>query len=188
MPGNLTRLGRGVNDRDTSDGSHEPKGATQLLQCFRVYVMAVVYYARESVKFELTWALEDYRFRLAQYSYAYKFDSVRDYNHAFMNARRHEGQDDPLAWRTEDPRCSMLLRLKINPNEATKPSATKQTPSGYGICRNFNEGRCTREHCRYSHICLNCQQSHPANACQRPQTTGSAANATPLGNRVSRPE
>ena len=158
----------------------------QLLQCFGVYAMVIVFYAKESAKFELTWALEDYRFGLAEHSY--KFDSLCNYNYAFMNARRHEGQENPVAWRTEDPRCSMLLRLKASPHEAPKPSASKSATPGYGVCRNFNQGRCTRAHCKYSHICLNCQQNHPANACQRPQTTASAANTTPLGNRVSRPE
>ena len=162
-----------------------------MLQCFGVYAMAVIYYAQPSARLELTWALEEYRYRLADYSYANKFDSLREYNYAFMTARILEGQDNALAWRTEDQRCTILLRLKTSPNEATRPSAAyvaKSALPGHGVCRNFNEGRCTREHCKYSHICLNCQQNHPANTCQRTQTSASAANTISLGNRVSRPE
>ena len=187
----LTKLGRGLTNRGTSDGPQDPKGVTQLLQCFGVYAVAVIYYSRSSARLELAMALEEYRYRLAEYSYAYKFDSLREYNYAFMTARILEGQDDALAWRAEDQRCHILLRLKTSSNEATKPpvgNAAKSVPPGYGICRNFNEGRCTREHCKYSHICLNCQQAHAANTCQKTQTAASAANSTPLGNRVSRPE
>ena len=153
--------------------------------------MAVIYYAQPSAKLELTWALEEYRFRLIEYSYSYKFDSLKEYNYAFMKARISEGQENTVAWRTEDHRCTILLRLKTSPNEAARPSqghAAKSTLPGNGICRNFNEGHCTREHCKYSHICLKCQQAHPANTCYKAQTSASAANTTPLGNRVSRPE
>lgn len=184
----LTKLGHGLTHRGDSDTPQDPKGVTQLMQCFGVYASAIIWFARESVRLELTMALEEYRYRLAEYSYVYKFDSLREYNYAFMTARTLEGPDDPLAWRTEDPRCSILLRLKVSPQEATRPSAPKSALPGHGVCRNFNEGRCTREQCRYSHICLNCQQNHPANTCQRPQTSASAANTTPLGNRVSRPD
>lgn len=31
-----------------------------------------------------------------EHSYSYKFDSLCNYNYAFMNARRHEGQEDPV--------------------------------------------------------------------------------------------
>lgn len=134
---------------------------------------------------------KEYRYRLPEYSYSYKFDSLREYNYAFMIARILGGQDNALAWRTEDQRCTILLRLKTSSNEATKPSAgyaTKSALPGHGVCRNFNEGRCTREHCKYSHICLNCQQAHPASTCQKAQTSASAANTTPLRNRISRPK
>ena len=190
-PEDLTKLGRGLTNRGATDGPQDPKGVTQMLQCFGVYAVSIIWYAEPSNKLDLTMALEEYRYRLAEYSYSYKFDSLREYNYGFMTARILEGQEDAKAWRTEDQRCHMVLRLKLSPNETTRPpvgNAAKSVPPGHGICRNFNEGRCTREHCKYSYICLNCQQGHPANTCQRPQTTASAANTTPLGNRVSRPE
>ena len=130
MPANLTKLGHGVTDWRNSDAPQELKGVTQMLQCFGVYAMAVIFYAEESARLDLTLALEEYRYRLANYSYAYKFDSLREYNYAFMNARRLEGQDDPLAWRTEDPRCHILLRLKASRHRVARPSAAKSAPSG----------------------------------------------------------
>ena len=154
---NLTKLGQNVTDRGDSEAAQEPRGVAQLLQCFGVYAMAVIFFADESTRLDLTLALEEYRYRLANYSFAYKFDSLREYNYSFMNARRIEGQDKPMAWRTEDQRCFMQLRLKASPQEAAKPSAPRNVSSGYGICRNFNEDRCTREHCKYRYICLNCQ-------------------------------
>ena len=188
---NLTKLGHGLINRGFSDTLQDLKGTTQMIQCFGVYAMAVIYFAEPFKRLQLTWALEEYRYRLADYSYAYKFDSVREYNYAFMTARILEGQDDVVEWRKEDQRCTLLLRLKTSSNEATKPPsgyAAKSALSGYRICRNFNEGRCTREHCKYSHICLNCQHNHPSNTCQKAQTSASAANSVPLGSRVSRPE
>ena len=184
-PQDLAKLGHGLINKGDSDTHQDLRGVVQLIQCFGVYAMAVIYYAQPSAKFELTWALEEYRNRLADYSYSYKFDSLKEYNYAFMRARISEGQEDALAWRTEDYRCIIHLRLKTGPNEAIKPPggyAAKSTLPGYGICRYFNEGRCTRERCKYSHICLNCQQNHSANTCQKPQTSASAANSIPQGN------
>ena len=96
-----------------------------MLQCFGVYATTVIHYVRESVRLELTLALEEYRYRLAKYSYSYKFDSLREYNYAFLNARILEGQENALVWRTEDQRRAFLLRLKTSSNEATRapPSA-----------------------------------------------------------------
>ena len=125
--------------------------------------MAVIYYAKESARLDLTWALEEYRYRLADYSYAYKFNSLRGYNYVSMTTRILEGQEDPLAWRTEDSRCSILLRLKISPNEVPRFLAAQSAIPGYGICKNSNNSRCIRKVCTYSHICLKCQQKPPAN-------------------------
>ena len=142
MPANLTKLGHGVTHREVSNAPQEPKGITQMLQCFGVYAMAVIFYAEESARLDLTLALEAYRYRLANYSYAYKFDSLREYNYAFMNARRLEGQDNPLAWRTEDPRCHILLRLKGSLKKVTRPSAASSAPSGYNVRNSFELYRC----------------------------------------------
>ncbi len=66
------------------------------------------------------------------------------------------------------------------------PVGPKSSSSrGPFICRNFNKGRCTREHCKYSHICLNYQHDHPVNTCSK---THSATNQIPLKNRISKAE
>ena len=88
---NLTKLGQNVTDRGDSDAAQKPKGVAQLLQCFGVYAVAVIFFADESIRLDLTMALEEYRYRLASYSLTYKFDSLREYNHSFINVRRIEG-------------------------------------------------------------------------------------------------
>ncbi len=42
----------------------------------------------------------------------YTFDSIRDYHYSFMTVRILHGQDDPVAWATEDTRCEVLLIRK----------------------------------------------------------------------------
>ena len=162
-PNKLTKLGYGLGHRWTTDSPQDSRGVIHLVQCFGVYAMAVIYFAQPSARFDLTWALKEYRYRLIDYSYSYQFNSLKQYNYAFMRARIGEGQENATAWRTEDHRCVIYLRLKVSPNESMKPSqdqGTKSTPPGYGVCRNFNDGRCTREHCKYTHIYLNCQQNY----------------------------
>nr|GAT47556.1 predicted protein [Mycena chlorophos] len=36
------------------------------------------------------------------------------------------------------------------------------------ICLNYNRGRCTLAHCRYRHVCTDCQGPHPAGECDKP--------------------
>lgn len=103
-------------------------------------------------------------------SVVYKFEFIRAYNATFMRTRILLGQDDAGAWTLDSRQYSDLLIRKPGLNEANKASssvAPRSHPSGLDICRNFNEGRCTRDHCKYSHICLNCQQNHPVNAYQK---------------------
>ena len=90
-PGNITKLGYGLGHKYTSDTSQEPRAIAHLIQCFGVYAMAVVHYAQPSVKLDLVWALEEYRFRLIDYLYVYQFDSVKLYNYTFMRARITKG-------------------------------------------------------------------------------------------------
>ena len=88
-------------------------------------------------------------------SVVYKLDSIRIYNATFIRTRILLGQDDAAAWALENRQCYDLLVRKTSLNEASKSSssmAPRVYPLGLNICRNFNEGRCTREHCRYSHI------------------------------------
>ena len=191
QPENLTKLGQGMADRVTAEAAQDAKGVAHLLLCLEIYGQIVLHFSNSFLLGPLQEALSKYRVRLIEMSVIYKFDSIKAYNATFMRTRILRGQDDPVAWAREDRLCCDLLVRKLGLNETSKApmnSASKSSSSGQGICRNFNEGRCTREQCKYSHICLICQQSHPANACQRPHTAASAANTIPLGNRVSRPE
>ena len=109
---NVTKLGHGLKNRSTSDSFEDPRGIAHILQCLEVYGQTICFYAHPSVGFELANAISEYRFRLAEYSWLYTFESVKDYNTAFLTARILEGQDNPLAWRADDSRCTILLRQK----------------------------------------------------------------------------
>ena len=190
QPENLTKLGQGMADRAAQEAPQEVKGMSHLLLCIEIYGQIVLHFSASSLRYPLQQALSQYRVRLLEMSVIYKFESIRTYNIAFMRTRLLVGQDDPAAWMLEDRRCYDTLVRKANMSETSKASAnvaTKSSSSSVGICRNFNEGRCAREQCKYSHICSNCQQNHPANTCQKASTAASATNLTPLGNRVSRP-
>ena len=96
-PEDLTKLGRGLTNRGVNDGPQDSKGVTQMLQCFGVYVASIIWYAEPSNKLDLIMALEEYRYRLAEYLYLYKFDSLREYNYTFITVRILEGQEDAKA-------------------------------------------------------------------------------------------
>ena len=92
-------------------------GLTQLLRCFYVYRQAICHFAaRPHVALKLHEALIDYRIRLSDFSAHYQFDSIKTYHYAFMAARLLNGQDDPIAWITEDRVCyNYLIRKDLSP-------------------------------------------------------------------------
>ena len=161
-----------------------------MLHCLEVYGQIILHFSHALLLGQLQQALPEYRCRLMEMSVTYKFDSIREYNATFLRTRILLGQDDPTAWAVEDRRSNDRLVRKIGLNEGVKSSPSTATKSASsGICRNFNEGKCTRDQCRYSHICLNCQHNHPTNTCPKPHTTNStSANCTPLGNQISKAE
>ena len=192
-PEHLTKLASSYTNRlDKDDDVQEAVGLNQLLRCFEVYGQAICHFCPPTVAIRLQEALSDYRVRLSDLSVHYRFDSIREYHYAFMGARILCGQDDPIAWITEDNRCSDLLIRKT----PTTGNSTKQHAVGHAVkssssggtltCNSFNAGRCTREHCKYSHICSNCQQNHPAITCPKPHASNT--NLTPLGSRITKPE
>ena len=190
QPENLTKLGQGMADRAAAE-AQEAKGMAHLLLCLEIYGQIVLFFSIKGWREPLQESLSQYRVRLIEMSVIYKFDSIRAYNATFMRTRILLGQDDHKAWALEDRRCYDLLVRKVGLNEASKSHsgvAAKSSSPGQGICRNFNDGKCTRDQCKYSHICSTCQHNHPANTCQKTSTAASATNLTPLGHRVSRPE
>lgn len=159
QPENLTKLGQGMADKMSSDTAQEVREMVHLGHCMEVYSQIVLQFAHPTQLRKLQRALAKYRIRLAELSATYKFESVREYNATFLRQRILLGQDDPIAWSVIDSEISDRLVRKAGSNETPKHAsgaAFKSLPHGLGICHNFNEGRCTREHCKYSHICLNC--------------------------------
>lgn len=198
-PKDLVKLAHGYSDwtwskngKDKKEETQEASGLNQLLRCFDVYCMAICHYAaRPHVALKLHEALIEYRIRLSDFSVHYRFDSIRAYHYAFMSARILNGQDDSMAWSTEDMVCfNYLIRKMTNDSKpqagghTTKSSAPAATLS----CNNFNAGKCPRsgEECKYAHICSNCQRNHSAMSCPKTHNSSSNANSIPLGNRVSR--
>lgn len=89
-------------DEKTED-VQEVSGLIQLKRCFHVYGFAICYFAaRPHVALQLHEALTDYRIRLSDLSVHCRFDSIRSYHYAFMSACILNGQDDPMAWSTDN--------------------------------------------------------------------------------------
>ena len=201
-PKNLVMLAQDYADWATKNSKgkkdeviQEASGLSQLLRCFDVYCTAICFFAaRPHVALQLHEALIQYRIRLSDFSVHYRFDSIRAYHYAFMSARMLNGQDNPLAWTTEDQRCLNLLVRRAAPtgNDSRQQASTqapKSSSSSTLTCNNFNANKCSRgEQCKYAHVCSNCQQNHPAASCSKPHNHSSSnANTTPLGNRISKP-
>lgn len=87
-----------------------------------------------------------------------------------------------------DEACFDALIRKMPTPSGKYYQGTGEKPAGRW-CKNFNEGRCHRNDCKYSHICSNCQQDHAVKDCPtKARDSSGNANTTPLGNRVTRPE
>ena len=159
-PENLTKLSQGMADRAAVEASQEVKGIGHMLLYLEIYSQIVLHFSAVSLLSPLQQSLSQYRVRLIEMSVVYKFDSIRAYNATFMRTRILLGQDDAAAWALENRQCCDLLVRKTSLNEVNKASLSlpsRSYSSDLDICRNFNEGRYTREHCKYSHICSNCQ-------------------------------
>lgn len=117
----LTKLGNGICYATDNDDIEDPTDMVDLLRCFEVYCQIVLHYAHPSVFVQLQRDLSFYRVRLMKLSYELPFESVLRYHYAFMRARMLYGQDDPIAWATEDYRCAYFL--------AREPSFEDETES-----------------------------------------------------------
>ena len=99
---------KGKKDKD--DATPEPSNMVQLLRCFDVYTHAICFFAaRPHTALQLHEALLRYRVRLMDFSLRYYFDSIRTYHYVFMANRILRGQDDPVAWLSEDYGCKLYL-------------------------------------------------------------------------------
>ena len=158
-PEHITKLAHSYVHRSAGEDIQEASGMVHLLRCFEVYGAAICHFAHPGIAFRLQEALCEYRIRLAELSTLYRFDTVREYHYAFMAARMLHGQDDPQAWQARDDRCYDLL-VRKQPVANGKPYQANGEPktSSFAnrICKNFNEGKCFRNECRYGHICSIC--------------------------------
>ena len=96
-PEHITKLAHSYVHRSANEDIQEASGMVHLIRCFEVYGAAICHFAHPSVALRLQEALCDYRIRLAELSMLYRFDTVREYNYAFIAARILHGQDDPDA-------------------------------------------------------------------------------------------
>ena len=94
-PEHLTKLAYSYVHRSASDDIQEENGMVHLMRCFEVYGQVICHFAHPRMALRLYEAWCNYRIRLAELSVLYKFDTVREYNYAFMTARMLNGQDDP---------------------------------------------------------------------------------------------
>ena len=165
----------------------DPVDMTELLRSFEVYGHAICFFAaRPHVALELYEALVRYRIRLMDLSLVYRFDSVRTYYYAFMGRRILIGQDDPVAWNSEDYTCTHYLIPRPKPAAQTSSAGKSAVAGGNLSCNKFNAGNCSRTNCLYPYICVVCQQNHAAKEC-RSRPVASSTNSVPLGSRVTAP-
>ena len=186
---NLIKLSREYANRANTNDTYKVNKIIHLLQCFEVYNQTICHYAHSIVAIRLQKILLDYRFRLTKLLALYKFDFIREYHDTFINARILNDQNDFIAWIIENRRYSdLLLRKIIAPSDIKQNlnSTLKSSSSSIKIYRNFNKGRCLREHCKYSHIYLNYQLNHVVNTCYKTQTGALSINLTPLNNRITK--
>ena len=83
--------------RSANEDIQEVSRIIYLIRCFEVYGAAIYYFAYPSVALRLQEALCNYQIRLAELLILYRFDTVREYNYAFMATRILYGQDNPDA-------------------------------------------------------------------------------------------
>ena len=93
---------------DFSDLAH-------LLYCFEIYGQIICLMASPQGierELELQCALAEYRIRLLKMSKWATFESIKEWNNAFVEARFQEGQDMPRGWRERRDELSPLLKRK----------------------------------------------------------------------------
>ncbi len=124
------------------------------------------------------WVLYDRQYRreaLARRDLNWSVPNTRLYNEAFTGRAR------------AIPRCSYCLsddhlanNCPVNPGATSKwdgPHSSNSRPCASEPCRNFNEGKCRRVNCRYTHVCLSCHEAHPWVDCPRRRQPGKTARS-----------
>ena len=82
-----------------------------------------------------------------------------------------------------------VLALTSDNTDRSKQPPSAPRPSGE-VCRKWNAGTCTYPRCRHSHVCSNCQGSHPAVKCPRrfsPRPPVGLANTPAMASKPFQP-
>lgn len=61
------------------------------------------------------------------------------------------------------------------------PSRATHVATNRQVCKNLNEGKCSRQHCRFLHICNYCSGAHARAVCPVQKSVNKSANlSTPV--------
>jgi hypothetical protein len=99
--------------------------------------------------------------------------AVRAYDDEYRQQQAEENfpwGEIQLDLQTARLNASTLKANDRQPTTATRP-----------ICFSYNKGTCTRQTCRYRHVCTICEKTHPVNICSNARPAPSASSA---GGRV----
>ncbi len=123
----------------------------------------------------------------------------RQFDESFRKMR--EGcKGDPLPWHIHHPQCisnANRLITDLFPSSILIPTLAVvvilgveeakvgeggvfrvKTEEGSQICDKYNDGSCTFQKCKYTHLCANCRGVHSATHCKYGPTPKPQASAT----------
>ena len=133
----LIKLSRDHTNRmDIDNNGQQITDPVRLLRCFEVYCQAILQYAHPDVHRRLSEALSDYRTYLCELTEDFDFDSILAYHNSFMTARIRYGQDDPIAWVTEDTNAARIMLRK----NFDRPATNSHPPGSRNRRRKFKAG------------------------------------------------
>ena len=131
------------------------------------------------------WVIYDRQFRreaLAREDLNWSVLDSRLYNEAFTGRARAIPRCPHCL--CDDHTASACPRNPTGAIAVTAPSTSTQYPvQGTQICRNYYEGRCRKPQCRYQHLCLSCNESHPYMSCPRRRLPAKLPRARSPGRR-----
>ena len=116
-------------------------------------------YRREALaRKDLNWSVLDSR--LYNEAFTGRAKAIPRCRHCLSEA--HASTACPI-----DPNpCSLHAHTQVPAPMQAPPPGQPPVPTTLGssrreICRNFNEGRCKFQHCKYTHVCKECLYPHP---------------------------
>ena len=115
------------------------------------------------------------------------FYAVYDYDVALRASRTKWD----IPWANADLNLSMIHLLtaitvsnsrvsKVSTSDARKPKKN----AANGVCRNWNEGKCTFPRCSRAHVCSHCQADHKVTVCPKTAVTGPSTASSVVASAV----